>query len=56
MIDGNAWRKSSRSGTATDCVEVHPRGAIRDSKNPGGPMLVFPGWSPVKRLIVAART
>lgn len=38
-----AWRKSSRSnGTGGECVEVAPTGravAIRDSKNPDGPML-----------------
>jgi Domain of unknown function (DUF397) len=39
------WRKSSRS-QASNCVEVAPLGdgdapvAIRDSKDPGGPMLV----------------
>nr|WP_200797386.1 DUF397 domain-containing protein [Streptoalloteichus hindustanus] len=38
------WRKSSYSGTETDCVEVAavPQSiAVRDSKNPGGPVLVF---------------
>ncbi|KAA2264611.1 DUF397 domain-containing protein [Solihabitans fulvus] len=43
-----AWRKSSRSGADdkdVDCVEVAPLPdavAVRDSKNPSGPMLVFP--------------
>jgi hypothetical protein len=33
------WRKSSRS-TATDtCVELAYDGAVRDSKNPTGPVL-----------------
>jgi hypothetical protein len=41
------WRKSSRSGTGGggdgSCVEVAlvgPVAGVRDSKNPGGPMLV----------------
>lgn len=35
------WRKSSRSSTNTNCVEVYrKRTAIRDSKNPSGPTLV----------------
>lgn len=46
------WRKSSRSGTATDnCVEVATAGTVvgvRDSKDRGaGPVLRFeaPAWS-----------
>ncbi len=39
------WRKSSYSGSqADDCVEVAPDGAsvaVRDSKDPDGPMLAF---------------
>ncbi len=37
------WRRSSRSG-ANNCVEVARVGgfvAVRDSKNPDGPKLVF---------------
>ncbi|GGP63650.1 DUF397 domain-containing protein [Saccharothrix coeruleofusca] len=39
------WRKSARSGTASNCVELARVGAavaVRDSKNPAGPVLVFP--------------
>ncbi|MFF7455975.1 DUF397 domain-containing protein [Kitasatospora sp. NPDC008115] len=39
------WRKSSYSGAQSDCVEVAVglSGAVpvRDSKDPGGPALVF---------------
>jgi hypothetical protein len=35
-----AWRKSSRSaGNGGACVELAQPGAIRDSKNPNGPIL-----------------
>jgi uncharacterized protein DUF397 len=36
---GRAWRKSSRSGGDGQCVELAYAGAVRDSKNPGGPIL-----------------
>ncbi len=39
------WRKSSRSGTEGNCVQVaHNLSgvvAVRDSKDPDGPVLVF---------------
>ncbi|MEU1467998.1 DUF397 domain-containing protein [Streptomyces sp. NPDC005761] len=45
VTGGAAWRKSSYSGsTGGDCVEVADGCAasvpVRDSKNPGGPVLV----------------
>ena len=47
-LSGAAWRKSSRSnggyGDQTDCVEVAGlpgRVAMRDSKDPAGPVLAF---------------
>ena len=34
------WRKSSRSAQEANCVEIsHTLEALRDSKNPAGPML-----------------
>lgn len=36
------WRKSSRSTQSNSCVEVSRlRSAVRDSKNPAGPMLAI---------------
>lgn len=47
--DGHRWRKSSRSGTGNNCVEVlrqRSRVAIRDSKDPYGSILMVdaPAW------------
>jgi hypothetical protein len=33
------WRKSSHGGESGQCVELACHGAVRDSKNPGGPIL-----------------
>ncbi|MFE7802798.1 DUF397 domain-containing protein [Nocardia sp. NPDC057440] len=42
---GAQWFKSTRSGAGKDCVEVafleRGRIGVRDSKNPGGPALLF---------------
>lgn len=44
-LSGATWRKSVRSGGATNCVEVAgglPEiVAVRDSKDPAGPKLIF---------------
>ncbi|MDT3395126.1 DUF397 domain-containing protein [Streptomyces sp. B1866] len=40
----SAWQKSSHSLAQSDCVETAvagPRVAVRDSKNPTGPALLF---------------
>ena len=35
------WRKATCSGgEGGNCVEVHPAGAVRDSKNPAGPTIL----------------
>lgn len=49
---GVRWRKSSRSGSQSNCVELAPTGLVRDSKNPDGPVLVA-GWSGLVELIKA---
>lgn len=38
-VPHSRWRKSSYSAQETDCVEVAWTGAVRDSKNPHGPVL-----------------
>lgn len=51
------WRKSSRSGTQTNCVEVrHDLAALRDSKHAGGPALVFSGSDAVRRFVTAVKS
>lgn len=39
------WRKSTRSNNTGECVEIadldNGRRAVRDSKNPDGPTLMF---------------
>jgi hypothetical protein len=44
-LDQAAWRKSSYSGGAQDCVEIAGNlpgaVAVRDSKNPDGPALII---------------
>ncbi|MBC6463753.1 DUF397 domain-containing protein [Actinomadura sp. HBU206391] len=55
------WRKSTYSGdTGGQCVEVaslHPAVAVRDSKDPDGPELVFDaaGWMAFARRVKAGR-
>jgi Domain of unknown function (DUF397) len=34
-LSGARWRRSSRSGMQSNCVELANAGAVRDSKNPG---------------------
>lgn len=34
------WRRSSRSDSGAQCVDVANVGAVRDSKNPTGPALL----------------
>lgn len=44
-LTGAVWRKSGHSGSSGNCVEVATNlpglVAVRDSKNPDGPALVF---------------
>ena len=48
-LDTARWRKSSRSTSTANCVEValaHETVGVRDSKNPDGPALAVstPAW------------
>lgn len=47
-----SWRKSSRSSGQDTCVEVANTGAVRDSKNLAGPVLVVD----VNALLTAVKT
>ena len=44
-LSSAAWRKSTRSGSSGNCVEVADNltgvVAVRDSKDPAGPALTF---------------
>ena len=44
-LTGAVWRKSTRSGNSGNCVEVadldNGAKAVRDSKDPSGPKLIF---------------
>lgn len=46
------WRKSSFSDGAEICIELHPEGAVRDSKNPDGPTI----RSDLRHLIAAVKS
>ncbi|MCP2169846.1 protein of unknown function (DUF397) [Goodfellowiella coeruleoviolacea] len=52
-----AWRKASRSGSESNCVELAHTGgmsAVRDSKNPAGPVLMF-GPAELAAFLTAAK-
>lgn len=56
-VEAGTWRKSSRSN-GTNCLEAAPCPcgvAVRDSKDPGGPVLAFPAaaW---RRFTAQAKT
>ncbi|WFE59134.1 DUF397 domain-containing protein [Micromonospora sp. WMMD712] len=43
-LSGATWRKSTRSGSNANCVEVAETAwavGVRDSKDPTGPVLAF---------------
>lgn len=37
----NRWKKSTFTQDQGACVELHPEGAVRDSKDPKGPNLLL---------------
>ncbi|HEX3783301.1 MAG TPA: DUF397 domain-containing protein [Pseudonocardiaceae bacterium] len=46
VSDDQRWRKSSRSNGSDSCVELNGMlDAVRDSKNPDGPVLPVAGLS-----------
>ncbi|MFE7871218.1 DUF397 domain-containing protein [Micromonospora humida] len=55
-LTGACWRRSRRSGSNDQCVEVATNlvgvVGVRDSKDPAGPVLTFPAYS--WRIFVAA--
>ena len=51
-----AWQKSSYNREESNCVErAYPPGAIRDSKDPAGPVLLVPDLSAFLREIKQGR-
>lgn len=57
MIDAfTNWKKSSRSGGSNQCVECAVADgllAVRDSKSPDGPRLIFPARAAVALIACA---
>ncbi|MBP2336232.1 hypothetical protein JOF41_002410 [Saccharothrix coeruleofusca] len=50
------WRKSSRSGQSTNCVEVRRTlEEVRDSKNLGGPVLRFTDARAIRAFLTGVR-
>jgi hypothetical protein len=48
MTQKTRWRKSSRSASNAECVEIaHTGDAVRDSKNPNGPVLRVRSLAPL---------
>ncbi|OLF10242.1 hypothetical protein BLA60_17565 [Actinophytocola xinjiangensis] len=46
------WRKARKSADTSACVEVRQDlNALRDSKNPGGPVLAAPGLRELVRAV-----
>lgn len=50
------WRKASRSGTGTNCVELaHTMRVVRDSKSQAGPALAFGDDAALRALVARLR-